>query len=91
MELVFDVDARAVFEFMLANVPAAKLVAVANAVAQIAPVLWGHYKSEEVRALTWEWSSISACDPRTRSTASESLLVGASVHGGSVAVTDGLE
>ena len=40
-ELVFDDEVRTVFEFMLANMPTAKLVAVANSIAQIAPVLLG--------------------------------------------------
>jgi hypothetical protein len=70
-ELVLEKDVQAVCEFMLANMSAAKLVSVANAVAQLAPVLWGHYPREEVRTFTWEWPAISACDPRTQSTANE--------------------
>jgi hypothetical protein len=39
MEIVVDDNVRAVCEFMLANMEAAKLASVANAVAQLAPVL----------------------------------------------------
>jgi hypothetical protein len=71
MELALDQDVRAVCEFMLANMPAAKLVSVAKAMAEIAPVLWGHYPTEEIRALSWRSAPILACDPHTQSVASE--------------------
>jgi hypothetical protein len=70
-EIVFDEDVRAVAEFMLANVAAAKLVSVASAVAQIAPVLWGHYAQEPVRALTLQYAPIWDQIRRTQSSATK--------------------
>ena len=51
MELLVDSDLKAVIEFMQGHLPAAKLVAVANAVAKIAPALWGHFEAEDIAAL----------------------------------------
>jgi hypothetical protein len=91
MELVLDQDVRAVCEFMLANMPAAKLVSVAKAMAEIAPVLWGHYPAEEIRALSWRWAPILACDPHTQSVASEYALAQSYAGGDSAAAVDGLQ
>lgn len=51
-DLEMDADLKLVMEFMRENLPASKLVGVAQALAAVAPVLWGHYEREEVRALT---------------------------------------
>ena len=51
MEVVFDPDVKAVAEFMQANVPAAKLMGVANRISEIAGLLWGHYDADDVEAM----------------------------------------
>jgi hypothetical protein len=48
MNLKLDDDVRAVADFMVANIPAGRLVSVANCVSTIAPAIWGHHKSEPV-------------------------------------------
>jgi len=45
---VLDEDVQGVLEFMQANIPASKLVAVAQAVSAMAPLLWGHHAPEPV-------------------------------------------
>jgi hypothetical protein len=51
MELLIDPDVKAVAEFMQFRLPAVRLVSVARAVSAVAPLLWGHYESEELQAL----------------------------------------
>lgn len=46
-----DEDLKRVMEFMQSNVAASKLVSVGKALAAVAPVMWGQYEREEVRAL----------------------------------------
>ena len=48
MDLNIDPNLKAVAEFMQERLPANQLVAVANGLATIAPLLWGHYKGEEI-------------------------------------------
>jgi len=50
-ELIVDDDVKAALDFLYANVEAAKLVAVAEAVADLAGILWGHYDGEPIEAL----------------------------------------
>lgn len=69
MELVIDQDVKAVAEFMQGNLPAAKLVSVVNALASIAPALWGRYPIEEVAALQLSCTPISGRDRHTQSAA----------------------
>jgi hypothetical protein len=76
MEVEMDGDVRIVLEFMQRNLPAARLVAVAEEARKearkLAPILWGHYPTEEVRALKLRHAPpISADGLRTRSVASE--------------------
>lgn len=49
--LQMDADLKRVMEFMQSNVAASKLVSLAQALAAVAPVLWGQYEREDVRAL----------------------------------------
>lgn len=70
MSLEIDGDVRAVAQFMMQNVATARLVAVARSVSDLAPMLWGHYTSEDVSGLRLVLGPISACDPQTRSDAS---------------------
>jgi hypothetical protein len=51
VELMIDPDVKAVAEFMQANIAAAKLVAVADGLQAIAPLLWGQHDTESVTAL----------------------------------------
>lgn len=62
MRLVMDDDVQRVCEFMQASVPTAKLVAVADGLASLAPLLWGTYQGEAVSALRLSSKPISACD-----------------------------
>lgn len=49
MELHIDEDLKRVIGFMQTHVPAAKLVAVANSVKELAMPLWGHHQGENIR------------------------------------------
>lgn len=69
MELVIDQDVKAVAEFMQERISTTKLVSVVNALASIAPALWGRYLGEEVAALQLMSPSISVRDPQTQLTA----------------------
>ena len=51
MSVTADADVLLVVSFMQSNVPPAKLVAVACAVAKAAPLFWGHFESQEVAPL----------------------------------------
>jgi hypothetical protein len=51
MEIVLDPDVQAVAEFMQQRMQASRLVAVANGLAGIAPLLWGRYQREEIHIL----------------------------------------
>jgi hypothetical protein len=51
-QLEIDPDVKAVASFMQEQLTADRLVAVAEALAGLAPVLWGHFQRSEVRALS---------------------------------------
>jgi hypothetical protein len=72
MELVIDPDLKSVAEFMQEQLPANRLVAVANGLAGIAPLLWGQYQSEEVETLRLVSPPISSDRPvSTQASSSE--------------------
>jgi hypothetical protein len=71
MELQIDQDVKRVLEFMQGSMSADRLVAVAAGVYALAPALWGHYRDGGDALLRLAPSPISACDPHTRSAASE--------------------
>jgi len=50
-----DSDVLAVAIFMQERMAASRLVAVADGLAAIAPLLWGHYEAEAVQALRLAW------------------------------------
>ncbi len=52
MVLSADSDVQKVAEFMQENIPANRLAGVAMALNGLAPALWGHLPSAEVRALS---------------------------------------
>jgi len=64
MDLELDSDVQAVAEFMMQNIPAAKLVAVARALVELAPLFWGHFTPEHVRALRLEYAPTGSCVPQ---------------------------
>ena len=72
MELVIDPDVKTVAEFMQCRFSAARLVAVANGLASIAPLLWGRYQPEEVQTLRLACNAPTSLDDRhTQSGANE--------------------
>jgi hypothetical protein len=52
MQFEVDSDVQAVLEFMQANVPATKLVAVSESAAQMGRLLWGHFPKESFDSLS---------------------------------------
>ena len=70
--IVVDEDVLSVVEFMQGGIAASRLVAVAEGLAAMAPLLWGQYQREELRALRLAVAApISDDGQRTRLTASE--------------------
>lgn len=65
-----DSDVQAVAEFMQARIAASRLVAVADGLAAIAPLLWGRYKPEAVQVIRFVAPSITGCAERTQPAAS---------------------
>jgi hypothetical protein len=66
MDLEMDDHVRLVAEHMARNIPATKLVAVADAIGKIAPLIWDHYEREELRALRLSYRSMPLGEPRTQ-------------------------
>ena len=62
MDLVMDHHVQRACELLQCEIPAAKLIAVAESIAALAPVLWGHYQAEPVRALCLNWPSPTSAD-----------------------------
>lgn len=83
MNLTMDRDLQSLLEFMQINIPASKLVAVADCVPQMARLLWGGYSQEPLRAILLDPLSISCAKPPI-STEYDPALVG--VGGDSEAV-----
>ena len=71
MNLEMDKDVKAVAEHMQATVPAAKLVAAAEALSAVAPLLWGSYERQAVQTLCLRSEPISADGQPKQSGASE--------------------
>ena len=71
MDLEIDPDVKAVAEFMQANMTASHLVAVAQGVADLAPLLWGRYGKEDVSILLLRSTPLTAspCGRRKRESA----------------------
>jgi hypothetical protein len=51
VDLIIDDDVKVVTEFMQRNIKTARLVSVAQSVADLAPILWKRYEKEDVSAL----------------------------------------
>lgn len=84
MFIKIDADVQRVCEFMQRDISAHRLKAVADGVACLAPLLWGHYQAEVVAVLQLRELPISARGPRIRPDATES-------HPGLVHVDDDSE
>jgi hypothetical protein len=69
--LVIDDDVHAVLEFMQKNIPAGRLVAVAAGISSLAPILWGEYQPESIRAFQLVHQLIWAHDQHTQSASNE--------------------
>jgi hypothetical protein len=67
MQFECDPDVQAAAEFMQRNIPASRLVNVAESVAALAPLLWGQYETEHVAALRLREHPIASCASQTRS------------------------
>jgi ABC-type phosphate transport system permease subunit len=46
-----DSDVQLVAAYMASNIPAARLVGVAKAMGEVAPLLWGSYETEQLHAM----------------------------------------
>ena len=51
MKIVVDADVSNVAEFMIRNVPAAKLQSVARSISQLGDLLWAHHATPIVKPL----------------------------------------
>jgi len=69
--LKVDSDVQALAEFMQTKIAASRLVAVAEGLAAMAPLLWGQYQPEAVRVVRLEADPISDRAARTPPDASE--------------------
>lgn len=64
MQFEVDSDVQAVLEFMQLNIPAVKLVGVAESASQMARLLWGHNPQEPVRSCSLTFSDLAGAQPR---------------------------
>lgn len=71
MRLSVDPDVEEAAAFLQRSFAASKLVAIASALAELAPLLWGHYLLDDSPILKLIADPISPDDQRTRSTANE--------------------
>lgn len=62
MNLEIDDDVKSVLEMMIHNIPTNRLVAVADAVQKIAPILWGQYEAEVIQPISLRHPPISLGD-----------------------------
>jgi hypothetical protein len=66
MALQIEPDVLAIIEFMQSTVSASRLAATAEAVAALAPVIWGHQEREEIVPARLLAEPISRRAPHTR-------------------------
>jgi hypothetical protein len=71
MDIILDADLMDVVKFMQSRLSANRLVPIANAVAKIAPVLWGHFTEEELIPARLAQPEITVCAEQILSTANE--------------------
>jgi hypothetical protein len=89
MNIAIDPDVLAVTEFLQARIPARRLVGVAEAVATLAPILWGQHAPEPVQALRLNAEPIAAV-VRTPKASNESGPAGDCAGDGSAEGVDSL-
>jgi GTPase len=65
-----DEDVQAVAAFMQGRIAASRLVAVADGLAALAPLLWGKFQPETIQAVRLEHAPITPAE-RTPAVASE--------------------
>src|SRR5690349_15646730 len=68
MQFEVDSDVKAVLEFMQTNIPADRLVGIAESVGQIGRLLWGHFRQEPVRAVSLLSVPINPCAKQSTAT-----------------------
>ena len=66
MQFEIDPDVQAVLEFMQGRIQACKLVGIAEALPQIAKLLWGHNPQEPVRVVSLEITCLGRADVQPR-------------------------
>ena len=71
MNLIIDPNIQAVAEYMQNTLSTNCLVAVSQGLAKLAPLLWGHYETEDVSVLRVEHRPISDRPLNTQATSSE--------------------
>jgi hypothetical protein len=84
MRFEVDSDVQAVLEFMQGEIQACKLVGVAEALPQMARLLWGHCQQEPVRVVSLEITCLGRADVRPLASNGSGLDT-VSVGGGSAA------
>ncbi len=90
MELSVDPEVQAVLEFMQTNLPACRLVAIADSLPQLARLLWGRYPQEPCDVITLSVAKPVALLNRSQPNATESGLEQARADGDSAVATGGL-
>jgi hypothetical protein len=74
MKLRVDSDLQSVVEFMQANIPTSKLLATAEAVALLGPVIWSHHERNSVAPAMLVSEPISLGDLHRQPSSNEPLL-----------------
>jgi hypothetical protein len=62
--VIVDADVQAVADFMQTRISASRLVAVADGLAAIAPLLWGRFQPEAIQAIRLESEPIAVVADR---------------------------
>jgi hypothetical protein len=59
--MIVDDDVKAVAEFMQGRIAASRLVAVADGLAAMAPLLWGRFQPEAIQAIRARGGTYRCC------------------------------
>lgn len=78
-----DEEVSDVLAYMARNIPTGRLVGVADAIGRLAPLLWGHFPTEEVLAAWLCCPAISDHGPHTPPISTKPLPAGPYADGGS--------
>lgn len=74
MSIHLDGDLQELVVFMQRSIPASKLLATAEAVALLAPVIWGHHEKDRIIPAMLLSPAISLGDPHKQPFSSEPRL-----------------